>query len=83
MRLAYTITPHNPAHLWNHKLNIHKETLGNFWDSVWSKRVPHQMEPSWETSWAIFVFFVYTCEWTLYVNFISIDDLIHWSPDPN
>ncbi len=56
MRLAYTITPHNPAHLWKHKLNIHKETLGNFWDSVWSKRVPHQMEPSWETSWAIIIF---------------------------
>ncbi len=22
---AYTITPHNPAHLWNHKLNIQKK----------------------------------------------------------
>lgn len=38
-----TMTPHNPAHLWNHKLNIHKRNIGKLlW--LWSKCVPHQME---------------------------------------
>lgn len=61
MRLAYTMTPHNPAHLWNHKLNIHKRNIGKLL-RLWSKRVPHQMEPSWETSWAIFFLFTHVNE---------------------
>ncbi len=61
MRPAYTMTPHNPAHLWNYKLNIHKINIGKLL-RLWSKRVPHQMEPSWETSWAIFFLFTHVNE---------------------
>lgn len=79
MQPVYTMTPHSPVHLWNHKVNFHKRNIGKLL-SLWSKHV--QMEPSWETSWAILCLHMWMNK-LLSANLSYVDSLIPWSPDPD